>query len=234
MSLRIGVVTFPGSADDRDALRALRLIDAEAVPLWHASDDLQGVAAVILPGGASYGDYVRPGAIARFAPIMAALTSAASNGLPVLGIGNGFQILCEAHLLPGVLTRNASQRFHCRDERLRVESNATAWTRDFEVGESITLPLKAGFANFFATPDTLAELEATGRVVLRYESENPVGSAHSIAGLANAAGNVVGLMPHPEHALETGYGPGGELGPRTGTDGVRFFTSITGALLGSR
>jgi phosphoribosylformylglycinamidine synthase len=218
VSARIGVVTFPGSLDDRDAARAVRLAGAEPVALWHGDDDLMNVDAVILPGGFSYGDYLRCGAIARFAPVMRPLIERAHAGLPVLGICNGFQILCEAHLLPGALTRNDSLHFVCRDQRLRIESTATAWTSDYEPGEEIVIPLKNGEGGYIADTDTLDELEAEGRVVARYLEINPNGSLRDIAGIANASGTVVGLMPHPEHAVEPLTGPS--------LDGQGFFTSI--------
>jgi phosphoribosylformylglycinamidine synthase subunit PurQ / glutaminase len=215
--VRIGIVTFPGSLDDRDAARAVRLAGAEPVALWHADRDLRGVDAVILPGGFSYGDYLRCGAIARFAPVMGELVPAAGSGLPVLGICNGFQILCEAHLLPGALTRNDGLRFITRDLRLRVENAQTAWTRAYRPGDQITVPLKSGEGAYVADSGTLAALEAGGQVVVRYAGGNPNGSAAGIAGVCNAEGNVVGVMPHPEHAV-------GELtGPSA--DGLGFFTS---------
>ena len=216
--MRIGVVTFPGSLDERDAARAVRAVDAEAVSLWHGDRDLKGVDAVILPGGFSYGDYLRCGAIARFAPVMDALVPAAHGGLPVLGICNGFQVLCEAHLLPGALVRNDDRRFTCVDQLLRVENASTAWTSDFVAGVEITIPLKNGEGGFVADEATLDALEGDGRVVVRYAGRNPNGSYRGIAGISNERGNVVGLMPHPEHAVETGYGPS--------TDGLRFFTSV--------
>jgi phosphoribosylformylglycinamidine synthase subunit PurQ / glutaminase len=216
--VRIGVITFPGSLDDRDAARAVRLAGAEPVALWHADRDLRGVDAVILPGGFSYGDYLRCGAIARFAPVMTELVPAARSGLPVLGICNGFQILCEAHLLPGALTRNAGLRFVTRDLRLRVENPRTAWTGAFRGGEQIVVPLKSGEGAYAADPGTLAGLEASGQVVIRYADANPNGSAGAIAGVCNAEGNVVGLMPHPEHAVDPLTGPSG--------DGLGFFTSV--------
>jgi phosphoribosylformylglycinamidine synthase subunit PurQ / glutaminase len=216
--LRIGVITFPGSLDDRDAARAVRLAGAEPVSLWHAERDLRGVDAVILPGGFSYGDYLRCGAIARFAPVMSELIPAARSGLPVLGICNGFQILCEAHLLPGALTRNRDLRFVTRDLRLRVENTRTAWTRDYRDGEQIVVPLKSGEGAFVADPGTLARLEASGQVVLRYADRNPNGSVGDIAGVCNAEGNVVGLMPHPEHAVDPLTGPS--------ADGLRLFSSV--------
>jgi len=222
--VRIGVITFPGSLDDRDAVRAVRLAGAEPVALWHADPGLQGVDAVILPGGFSYGDYLRCGAIARFAPVMSELVAAARSGLPVLGICNGFQILCEAHLLPGALTRNSGLRFVTRDLRLRVENDQTAWTRAYRRGEQIVVPLKSGEGAYVADPGTLADLEAGGQVVIRYADGNPNGSASGIAGVCNAEGNVVGLMPHPEHAVSELTGPS--------TDGLRFFTSAITAVAG--
>jgi len=216
--VKIGVVTFPGSLDDRDAQRAARLAGAEAVALWHADPDLHGVDAVVLPGGFSYGDYLRAGAIARFSPVMQTLVDAAKGGLPVLGICNGFQVLCESHLLPGALTRNAALRFVNRDQRLRVANRRTAWTAD--LAEEITIPVKNGEGSYVADERTLDALEAEGRVVAYYEGGNPNGSLRDIAGIANAAGNVVGIMPHPEHAVEDLTGPG--------TDGLAFFTSVLG------
>jgi len=219
--VRFGVVTFPGSLDDRDAGRAVRLAGGEAVALWHADADLHGVDAVILPGGFSYGDYLRCGAIARFSPVMDSVIAAAHDGLPVLGICNGFQVLCESHLLPGALIRNGGMLFVNRDERLRVESAGTAWTGDYAPGQEIVVPIKNGEGRFTADERTLDELEAEGRVVARYLA-NPNGSARDIAGIANAAGNVVGLMPHPEHAIDELTGPY----PGPATDGLPFFTSI--------
>ena len=216
--MRIGVITFPGSLDDLDAARAVGLAGAEPVVLWHGDRDLRGVDAVILPGGFSYGDYLRCGAIARFAPVMSELIPAARRGLPVLGICNGFQILCEAHLLPGALTRNAGRRFICQDVRLRVENSATAWTGSYQPGQEIIVPLKSGEGAFTAAPDILAALEAEGRVVIRYASASPNGADADIAGVCNEAGNVVGLMPHPEHAVDPLTGPS--------ADGLGFFTSL--------
>ena len=226
MSARIGVVTFPGTQDDTDALRAARVVGAEGVPLWHRDPSLHGVDAVILPGGFSYGDYLRCGAIARFSPVMEALIAAAREGLPVLGICNGFQILCESHLLPGALIRNAGMNFINRDVTLRVESTSTAWTSDYTVGQEIVIPIKNGEGKFTADEKTLDELEAEGRVIARY-LDNPNGSARDIAGISNAAGNVVGLMPHPEHAIEELTGPY----PGPATDGLPFFTSVLQRLL---
>jgi phosphoribosylformylglycinamidine synthase I len=218
MTARVGVVTFPGSLDDRDALRAVSLAGAEAVSLWHGAASLAGVDAVILPGGFSYGDYLRCGAIARFSPVMSVLVPAAREGLPVLGICNGFQVLCEAHLLPGALTRNDHRHFLCRDQRLRIETASTAWTADYEVGAEIVVPVKNGEGCYVADEATLAELSANGRILATYVGGNPNGSYRNIAGVTNAAGNVVGLMPHPEHAIDALTGPS--------TDGLGFFTSI--------
>jgi phosphoribosylformylglycinamidine synthase len=219
---RIGVVTFPGSLDDRDAARAVRRAGGEAVPLWHAEADLLGVDAVILPGGFSYGDYLRCGAIARFSPVMDSIIAAGHDGLPVLGICNGFQVLCESHLLPGALVRNDSRRFVCKLQRLRIESTATPWTSSYTEGQDIAIPLKNGEGGYVADARTLDELEAEGRVVARYLDGNPNGSYRDIAGIRNAAGNVVGLMPHPEHAVEDLIG--------VGTDGLGFFLGLTGAV----
>jgi phosphoribosylformylglycinamidine synthase len=227
---RIGVVTFPGTLDDRDAARAVRLAGGTAVPLWHGDADLHGVDAVVLPGGFSYGDYLRAGAISRFAPVMGKLVDAARGGLPVLGICNGFQILCEAHLLPGSMIKNEHRTFLCREQVLVVENTDTPWTRQYSRGERITIPLKNQDGQYVADEHTLDELEAEGRVVFRY-LDNPNGSRRDIAGITNAAGNVVGLMPHPEHAVEPGFGPDGPRGPRTGTDGLRFFTSLISSLI---
>jgi len=215
---RVGVVTFPGSLDDRDAQRAVRLAGAEPVGLWHGDTDLHEVDAIVLPGGFSYGDYLRAGAIARFSPIMGPIVDAARGGLPVLGICNGFQILCESHLLPGALTRNDHLHFICRDQMLRIENTSSAFTSGFAAGQEIMIPLKNGEGAYIADERTLDELEASGRVVARYLELNPNGSRRDIAGISNEAGNVVGLMPHPEHAVEAGFGPS--------TDGLPFFTSV--------
>ncbi len=222
---RIGVITFPGTLDDVDAARAVRYAGAVPVPLWHADDDLHGVDAVVVPGGFSYGDYLRAGAIAAHQPVLRAVIDAAGRGVPVLGICNGFQILCEAGLLPGALVRNAGLHFVCRDQRLRVERTATAWTTRYGVGAEIVVPLKSMEGRYVADASTLAELEGDGRVVLRYLGINPNGAANDIAGIASADGRVVGLMPHPEHAIDPLTGPS--------TDGLDLFRSAVDAVLGS-
>ena len=215
--MRIGVVTFPGSLDDRDAARAVRIAGGEPVALWHGDHDLRGVDAVVLPGGFSYGDYLRCGAIAKFAPVMTEVIAAAHTGMPVLGICNGFQILCESHLLPGALIRNDRRKFVCVDQRLRIESNRTVWTSAYDEGAEVTIVLKNGEGGYVADEETLDRLEGEGRVVARYLG-NPNGSMRDIAGITNERGNVVGLMPHPEHAVEPLTGPG--------DDGLGFFTSV--------
>jgi len=227
---RIGVVTFPGSLDDRDAQRAIRLAGAQPVSLWHGDHDLHDVDAIVLPGGFSYGDYLRCGAIASLSPIMTEIVDAANRGTPVLGICNGFQMLTEAHLLDGGLIRNDSGSFICRDQRLRVENTSTAWSAAFTRGDEITIPLKNGEGAFVADAETLTQLEEEGRVVVRYLEGNPNGSLNDIAGICNARGNVVGLMPHPEHATESGFGPDTPPAMRNGTDGLAFFHSAIAAL----
>ena len=224
--MRIGVVTFPGSLDDRDAQRAIRLAGATPVALWHGEHDLHGVDALVLPGGFSYGDYLRAGAIASLSPIMAEVIDAANKGMPVLGICNGFQMLTEAHLLPGGLIRNEDGAFICRDQRLRIENSDTAWTNGFSDKQEITIPLKNGEGGFIASAETLARLEGEGRVIARYLDVNPNGSLNDIAGVSNERGNVVGLMPHPEHAVEAGFGPDTAVAMRSGIDGLAFFTSV--------
>jgi phosphoribosylformylglycinamidine synthase len=231
MAPRIGVVTFPGSLDDRDALRAIRIAGAEPVALWHGAHDLEDVDALVLPGGFSYGDYLRCGAIASLSPIMTEVIDAANRGVPVLGICNGFQMLAEAHLLAGGLIRNDHGNFICRDQTLRVENAATAWTSEFEQGEEIIIPLKNGEGGFVAPAEELERLEGEGRVVFRYLGVNPNGSLNDIAGVTNERGNVVGLMPHPEHAVEEGFGPDTAVAMRSGIDGLRFFNSAIGALV---
>ncbi|WP_327067932.1 phosphoribosylformylglycinamidine synthase subunit PurQ [Kitasatospora sp. NBC_01250] len=232
MTSRIGVVTFPGSLDDRDAQRAIRLAGAEPVALWHRDKDLHQVDAVVLPGGFSYGDYLRAGAISRFSPVMDSIVEQARLGMPVLGICNGFQVLTESHLLPGAMLRNNHLHFICRDQKLRVENAGTAWTTDYQAGQEISVPLKNMDGRYTADARTIDELESEGRVVFRYlaghpnEVANPNGSINDIAGITNAAGNVVGLMPHPEHAVEPLIGTGK-------TDGLGFFTSVLKQLVSS-
>ncbi len=219
---RVGVITFPGTLDDVDAARAVRLAGAEAVALWHADADLKGVDAVVVPGGFSYGDYLRAGAIASFAPVMRSVIDAARGGLPVLGICNGFQVLCESGLLPGALTRNAGLHFICRDVWLQVASNATAWTTRYEQDADLLVPLKSGEGRYVASEAVLDELEGEGRVVFRYR-DNLNGSMRGIAGVSSADGRVVGLMPHPEHATEALTGPS--------DDGLGLFYSVLDAVL---
>jgi phosphoribosylformylglycinamidine synthase len=222
--MRIGVVTFPGTLDDRDATRAVKYAGAEAVSLWHGDADLKGVDAVILPGGFSYGDYLRCGAISRFAPVMTEIIAQANKGMPLLGICNGFQVLCEAHLLPGALTRNHELHFLCRDQTLKIENTTSAWTSNFTKGQEIVIPLKNGEGSFQCDDETLKSLEDSNRIIIRYVGENPNGSRNLIAGITNERGNVVGLMPHPEHAVDSLTGPS--------TDGLPFFTSVLTALVG--
>ncbi|MGZ4592454.1 MAG: phosphoribosylformylglycinamidine synthase subunit PurQ [Actinomycetes bacterium] len=216
--MKVGVVTFPGSLDDRDAARAVRVAGGDAVALWHGDTDLTGVDAVVLPGGFSYGDYLRCGAIARFAPVMTSVIDRARQGMPVLGICNGFQILCESHLLPGALIRNDHRKFVCRDQELVIENASTTWTSAYTAGQHIVVPLKNGEGGYVADDGTLDRLEGEGRVVARYVGDNPNGSYRMVAGISNERGNVVGLMPHPEHAVEALTGPS--------TDGLGFFTSL--------
>ena len=231
--MKIGVITYPGTLDDRDAQRAVRLAGGTPVPLWHADNDIKKVDAVVLPGGFSYGDYLRCGAIAAKAPATQEVIKLANHGLPVLGICNGFQVLVESHLLPGGLIRNEHQHFICRDQKLRVENNQTAWTSLFEKDEEITIPLKNGEGGYIANPDTLKMLEGENRVVFRYLDVNPNGSMNDIAGLTNERGNVVGLMPHPEHAVEPGFGPDTPIAMRSGVDGLKFFQSVLKVLVNS-
>ena len=220
--MKIGVVTFPGSLDDRDAARAVRIAGGEPVALWHGDDTIKDDDSVVIPGGFSYGDYLRCGAIARFAPVMNRVVEAADAGMPVLGICNGFQILCETHLIPGALTRNDHLHFICRDQKLRIENNTSAWTQDFATDAEIVIPLKNGEGGYIADENTLNMLEGEGRVIARYLDVNPNGSLRDIAGICNERGNVVGLMPHPEHAVEALTGPT--------TDGLPFFTSVLTSL----
>jgi phosphoribosylformylglycinamidine synthase len=221
--VRIGIITFPGSLDDVDAARAVRLAGGEPVALWHAEHDLKDVDAVVLPGGFSYGDYLRAGAIAARAPLMREVVDRAHRGLPVLGICNGFQVLCEAGLLPGALTRNSHLHFRNRDQALRVERADTAWTSSYTAGQRIVVPVKNGEGRYVAAPAELDRLEGEGRVVFRYLDGNPNGSLRDIAGVASEDGRVVGLMPHPEHAIEDLTGPS--------TDGLGFFASVLQAVV---
>ncbi|MDK8767373.1 phosphoribosylformylglycinamidine synthase subunit PurQ [Corynebacterium freneyi] len=221
MTAKIGVITFPGTLDDVDAARAVRLAGAESVDLWHADADLKGVDAVVVPGGFSYGDYLRSGAISALAPVMRSVIDAAGKGMPVLGICNGFQILTEAGLLPGALTRNEGLHFVCRDLHLKVENTDTAWTSKLSAGQKILIPSKHGEGRFQAAPETIRELEEEGRVVFRYV-ENPNGSINDIAGVCSADGRVVGLMPHPEHAVEALTGPS--------LDGLELFLSAVSTI----
>jgi phosphoribosylformylglycinamidine synthase I len=224
--MRVGVITFPGSLDERDAQRAVKLAGGEPVALWHGAHDLEGVEAIILPGGFSYGDYLRAGSIASHAPIMAEVIDAAKKGMPVLGICNGFQMLAEARLVPGAHGRNDCGTFVRRDQVLSVENASTAWTRDFQQGEEIIIPLKNADGRFVADADTIKRIEDNGQVTFRYVGVNPNGSLDDIAGVSNEAGNVVGLMPHPEHAVEPGFGPDTSAAMRSGMDGLKFFTSV--------
>jgi phosphoribosylformylglycinamidine synthase subunit PurQ / glutaminase len=215
--LRIGVVRFPGSCDETDALNACAMVtDAEL--LWHGRTDLDGVDAVVVPGGFSYGDYLRPGAIARFSPVMEAVARFAADGGPVLGICNGFQVLCEAGLLPGALLPNTNLRFICRQVDLIVERPTTPWTAACDAGQRLSIPSKHANGRWYAAADDLARVEANGQVVFRYApGQNPNGSVADIAGVCSAQGNVVGLMPHPEHAVDTLTGS---------ADGLKLFSSI--------
>lgn len=219
--MRVGVVTFPGTLDDFDAARAVKYAGGEAVLLWHRETDLQGVDGVILPGGFSYGDYLRCGAIARFSPIMSAIIPAAEEGLPLLGICNGFQVLCESHLLPGALTRNVGLHFLCRDQEIEIINNQSEWSRDFSPHQKITIPLKNGEGSYQCDDDTLRQLEENNQIIARYVGVNPNGSRNAIAGITNKRGNVVGIMPHPEHAVDSLTGPS--------VDGLAFFTSLVRA-----
>ena len=221
--MKIGVVTFPGTLDDRDAARAVRYAGGEAVELWHDDADLNGVDAVILPGGFSYGDYLRCGAISRFSPVMEPLIAAAKGGMPLFGICNGFQVLAEAHLIPGALTRNQHLHFLCTDQKIKIENINTAWTNSFTAGQELVIPLKNGEGSYQCDDETLKMLEGEGRIVARYVGENPNGSRNLIAGISNERGNIVGLMPHPEHAVDALTGPG--------TDGLGFFTSVLKTLV---
>ncbi|MDC0991416.1 phosphoribosylformylglycinamidine synthase subunit PurQ [Pontimonas sp.] len=229
--MKVGVVTFPGSLDDRDALRAIKLAGGTPVALWHGDHDLQGVDALVLPGGFSYGDYLRCGAIAAHSPIMSEVIDAAQRGMPVLGICNGFQMLVESGLLPGGLIRNDHGDFICRDQKLRVDNISTPWTSGYREGQEITIPLKNGEGGFIADDETLKRIEGENLVTFRYSGVNPNGSLHDIAGLRNEAGNVVGLMPHPEHAVEPGFGPDTSIAMKSGTEGLTMFESVVGTVV---
>lgn len=229
--MKVGVVTFPGSLDDRDALRAIKLAGGNPVALWHGDHDLQGVDALVLPGGFSYGDYLRCGAIAAHSPIMSEVIDAAQRGMPVLGICNGFQMLVESGLLPGGLIRNDHGDFICRDQKLRVDNISTPWTSGYREGEEITIPLKNGEGGFIADDETLKRIEGENLVTFRYSGVNPNGSLHDIAGLRSEAGNVVGLMPHPEHAVEPGFGPDTSIAMKSGTEGLTMFESVVGTVV---
>jgi phosphoribosylformylglycinamidine synthase len=219
--MKFGVIRFPGSCDEVDAQLAASAV-GEAVLLWHRDRDLQGVDAVIVPGGFSYGDYLRPGAIARFSPVMESVSEFASAGGLVLGICNGFQVLCEAHLLPGALLPNTSLRFVCRQAQLEVVNAQTPFTRACVAGQRLSVPVKHTTGRYYAPPEVLDAMEADGQIVLRYApGVNPNGSERDIAGVSNAAGNVFGLMPHPEHAVD----------PLTGSaDGLALFESMREAI----
>ncbi len=221
--MKIGIVIFPGTLDDRDAARAVRYAGGEAISLWHDDADLKGVDAVILPGGFSYGDYLRCGAISRFSPVMEPIIAAAKGGMPLLGICNGFQVLAEAHLIPGALTRNQHLHFLCLDQKIRIGNNSTAWTSSYSEGQEIVIPLKNGEGSYQCDDETLKMLEGEGRIVARYVGDNPNGSRNLIAGITNERGNIVGLMPHPEHAVDSLTGPG--------EDGLGFFTSVLKAMV---
>ena len=220
--MKIGVVTFPGTLDDRDAARAVRRAGGEAISLWHNDADLHSVDAVILPGGFSYGDYLRCGAISRFSPVMEPIIAATKAGMPLLGICNGFQVLAEAHLIPGALTRNHELHFICKDQKLIIENNRTSWTSAFALEAEIVIPLKNGEGAYMCDDETLRMLESEGRIIARYVGENPNGSRNLIAGVTNERGNIVGLMPHPEHAIDSLTGPS--------ADGLGFFTSVLQSL----
>ena len=224
--MRIGVLSFPGSHDGRDAERAISLSGAEPVALWFADADLETVDALVIPGGTSYGDYMRAGAIAAMDPVMRQVGAFAGAGKPVIGIGNGFQILAAAEILPGAFTGNDGQEFYRADQPVRIESANTPWTSAFTPGEEIILPLRAAHGRYVVDTDTLKSLEDQGRVIARYVGENPNGSVGSVAAISNERGNVLGIMPHPEFAVEAGFGPDAPGATRSGIDGARFFDSV--------
>lgn len=237
-AVRIGIITFPGTLDDVDAARAVRYVGASAVPLWHADAELKPVDAVVVPGGFSYGDYLRAGAIAARAPVMRSVIDAARSGMPILGICNGFQVLCEAGLLPGALVRNAGLKFVCRDQWLRAENTTSVWTSRYETGAEILVPVKNAEGRFVADERVLAELEGENRVLFRYVGDsvvtdaagtalphgNPNGATAGIAGICSTDGKIAGLMPHPEHAIDPLTGPT--------DDGLGFFLSVIDHLVG--
>lgn len=225
--MRVGVISFPGTLDNRDVERALKLAELEPVEIWHTETSLEHVDAVIIPGGRSYGDYLRPGALATTTPVVKALADKAASGMPILGIGNGFQVLLEAGLLPGALADNASGTFHRADSLVSVVDGNTPWTKAFSGAEKIVLPLRSKVSSFTATPETLEQIENDKLVVLRYADPQP---GHSnIAGIKNADGNVVGVMLHPEFAVEAGFGPDTDERMRSGVSGLKFFTSLVTA-----
>jgi phosphoribosylformylglycinamidine synthase len=220
--MKVGIVTFPGTVDASDVAKAVAAVGGEPVTLTHTSDSLTGIDAVVLPGGASYSDHLRPGALARHTPVVNAVIALAREGLPVLGIGNGFQILCESRLLPGALTTNASGEFISAEQSLRVETRDTVWTNQFDSGEVIRIMLNSGSGSYIATPEVLERLESSDQVVFRYAGVNPNGSTNNIAGITNERGNVVGLMAHPEYSVDAATA--------SSADGRRFFTSLAAFL----
>lgn len=224
--MRIGVLTFPGSTSARDALRAIAYSGGEPVELWYEDEGIDQVDALVIPGGSSYGDYLRAGAIAAMDPVLRTVSNLAETGTPILGIGNGFQILAAAEILPGTFAPNLGQKFVRTDQRVRISSNTSVWTRDFAVDEEIVLPLRVKHGCYLTDEDTVAILEGQGRIVARYEGANPTGSTASIAGVSNERGNVVGILPHPEFAVEAGFGPDTSEAMRSGIDGARFFDSV--------
>lgn len=228
--VRIGVVTFPGTNDAAATARAVALAGGHPVPLWHADGDLRDVSALVLPGGSAHGDYLRPGALAARSLVMKELVAAAEAGVPVLGVGNGFQVLCEAGLLPGALARNADLAFACRDQHLRLEATGSRWLQGYQPGQDVVWPLRCEHGRYVADERELDELETHDRVVLRYCGAEPTGSARGIAGVMNAQANVVGVMAHPENAVEAGFGPDGASTLRSGTDGMALFAGMVGAL----
>lgn len=228
--MRIGVLSFPGSHDGRDAERAITLSGGTPVPLWYADADLDTVEALVIPGGWTYGDYMRAGAIAAMDPVLHKVAAASDAGKPIIGIGNGFQILAAAEILPGTFANNDGQLFHRTDQTVRIESNSTPWTSEFTVGEEIILPLRASHGRYVVDPDTLSSLADQGRIIARYVGDNPNGSTGAVAAVSNERGNVLGIMPHPEFAVEAGFGPDAPGAMRSGIDGARFFDSVLSAV----